>query len=560
MQTLSIFAPSEPLSIIFTVLGGLGMFLFGIEFMSTSLKSLSGNKMKMLVKKATDNLFTGVLTGLAVTVLVQSSSATTVIVIGLISAGLMTLKQAIGVMMGANIGTTVTAFLIGLKVSDYSLIFVAIGAAILIFISTKKFKLTGGIILGFGLLFVGLELMSIGLVPLKDTGWFKDAMVSLSENSFLGVLVGTVLTTLVQSSSASIGVLQEIFSTGSIQLSGALAVLLGCNIGTTITAVLASLNAPREAKQASLFHLMFNIFGTFIFLILFNPFVRLMTVFENSFLGPYNKLTIAFAHIIFNTISTILVLFIAKYFVIIIEKVLPIKKKSGATVSEKLNYDLIESSPVLALESAKIVVLDMGHIAIQMVNAARAYQNINDSNYFGEIANLEDVIDFYDNSIHDYLMEIQSADLTPKYKDIQIFLLDTIRDFERIADHAVNLSEFYQNRYNLNCPLSGNLAENLNHYFDIVVGQVNDSLNCFKLNDISIAKRIIDTEKELDNLEKIYRRNQLLNKHEEKNDCNDIHYVDILSNLERIGDHCNNIAENIIDPHYLSKERLNPSI
>lgn len=560
MQALSIFEPSSTISIIFTVLGGLGMFLFGIEFMSSSLKSLSGNKMKMLVEKATNNIFLGILTGLFVTVLVQSSSATTVIVIGLISAGLMTLKQAIGVMMGANIGTTVTAFLIGIEVSDYSLLFVALGAAIVVFVATKKVQYTGGIILGFGLLFIGLELMSLGLVPLKKEPWFASSMISLSEIPGLGVLVGSVLTTIVQSSSASIGVLQEIFSSGSVALPGALAVLLGCNIGTTITAILASLSSPREAKQASLFHLMFNLFGTIIFLIFFNQFVNIFSYFERVTLGLNNKLTIAFAHILFNAVTTIIVLLLSRYFVKIIEKIIPVKKRTGSTLSEKLNYDLIESSPVIALESTKAVILEMGNIAIEMVNIARSYQNIDEAEYFNDISKLEDQIDFYDHSIHDYLMEIQSTELSQKNKQLQIIMLDTIRDFERIADHSVNLSEFYKNRYELNYNLTGTLAENLNHYFDLAAAQVNDAINCFKTGDKSLAKRIIETEEEIDKLEKLYRRAQLIEQHEGVCECNDLHYVDILSNLERISDHCNNIAENVIDPHYLSKERTNPSI
>lgn len=559
MHTLSLFEPSTTLAIIFTVLGGLGLFLYGIEYMSTSLKNLSGNRLKILIEKATDNIFMGLLTGIAVTVLVQSSSATTVIVIGLISAGLMSLRQAVGVMMGSNIGTTVTAFLIGLKINEYSLILIALGAAIVIFITTKKASYTGGIILGFGMLFLGLELMSLGLEPLKEKDWFETAMISLAEVPILGVLAGTLLTVIVQSSSATIGVVQQVFFDGNIALPGALAVLIGSNIGTTITAILASLSSPREAKQASMFHLLFNLFGSVIFLIFFGTYVKLLGNIENVFLGPNNKLTIAYAHIIFNTVTTIFVLFLVKYFVVLIEKMLPIKEDKDASLVEKLNYDLIISSPVLALESAKGVVIEMGGIAQEMIKTARLYQNDNSEDYFGKIADLENRIDLYDKSIHDYLMEIQSFDLSQKYKQTQVILLDVIRDFERIADHAVNLSEFYQNRYEQDCPLTGKVAENLNHYFDLIVLQVENAILSFQANDKKLAKKVIETEIEIDKLEKHYRRAQLLHKKESSDECNDIHYVDILSNLERISDHCNNIAENVIDPHYLSKERSNPS-
>ena len=559
MHTLSLFEPSTTLAIIFTVLGGLGLFLYGIEYMSTSLKNLSGNRLKILIEKATDNIFMGLLTGIAVTVLVQSSSATTVIVIGLISAGLMSLRQAVGVMMGSNIGTTVTAFLIGLKINEFSLIFIALGAAIVIFITTKKASYTGGIILGFGMLFLGLELMSLGLEPLAEKDWFETAMISLAEVPILGVLAGTFLTVIVQSSSATIGVVQQVFFDGNIALPGALAVLIGSNIGTTITGILASLSSSREAKQAIMFHLLFNLFGSVIFLIFFGTYVKLLGNIENAILGPNNKLTIAYAHIIFNTVTTIFVLFLVKYFVVLIEKMLPIKEDKDASLVEKLNYDLIISSPVLALESAKGVVIEMGGIAQEMIKTARLYQNDNSEDYFGKIADLENRIDLYDKSIHDYLMEIQSFDLSQKYKQTQVILLDVIRDFERIADHAVNLSEFYQNRYEQDCPLTGKVAENLNHYFDLVVLQVENAILSFQANDKKLAKKVIETEIEIDKLEKHYRRAQLLHKKESSDECNDIHYVDILSNLERISDHCNNIAENVIDPHYLSKERSNPS-
>ena len=565
MPTLSIFNPTSTLGIISTVLGGLGLFLYGIDLMSSSLKSLSGNKLKMLIEKATNNIFISILTGFIVTVLIQSSSATTVIVIGLISAGFMNLKQALGVMMGANIGSTVTAFLIGLKISDYALFFVAIGTIFILFITNKKFNLSGNIIFGFGVLFIGLELMSSGLSPLAEKPWFEEMMITLAKSPILGVTVGTILTAIIQSSGASIGILQQIFHDGNIALSGALAVLLGCNIGTTITAILASIKSPKEAKQASLFHLIFNVFGTVIFLIFFNGYVNIFKTLENKFFGLNNKLTIAFAHIFFNAVTTILVLAIIKYFVIILQYL--IKEKTNekqATLINKLNHELIKTSPVLALESAKAVILEMGNLSLEMVKLARIYQNENNLNYFTKILELEDTVDLYEKTIHDYLMEMQAIDLPNRYKDAQMLMLDTIRDFERISDHSVNLAEFYKNRYEWDCPIIGKAKENLDHYFDIVLTQVNDAIICFKNNDKKIAKRIIEIEKEVDRLEKYYRRSLLIYNNElttdENPECKDTHYVDILANLERIGDHCNNIAENVIDPHYLSSERINPSI
>ncbi len=559
MSILSIFEPSSNLMIIITILGGLGLFLFGIDFMSSSLKSLAGNKLKLLIEKATNNVFSGILTGFVVTILVQSSSATTVIIIGLISAGLMNLKQAAGVLIGANIGSTATAFLIGLNISDYSLLLVAIGAALLVFISTKRVKLTGQILLGFGLLFIGLELMGLGLSNYTSKPWFANAMIKLSDVPVLGVGVGAILTGIIQSSGASIGILQKIFADGNISLAGALAVMIGANIGTTVTVILASLKASKEAKQASLFHLFFNLFGAILMLFLFNPYLKLITLLETHIFHPQNKLTIAFAHIIFNLFAAIFMTLLINYFVKIVEKIIPSPKSLALSIVEKLNYNLIKSSPVLAIESAKSAVLEMGEIAIKMVGHARAYQSEYISGCFEEIARLEDEIDLYDNAIHDYLMEVQTTNLSTKYKQMQIILLDTIRDFERIADHAVNLSEFYTWRYEQGCVLGGNLSQNLCHYFELVVNQLNTAFNSFKLDSKQLAFQVTKAEDEINNLEKVYRRAQLLENKENSKDnsseCSDLYYVDILSNLERIGDHCVNIAENIIDPHYLSKDR-----
>ena len=559
MPTLSIFDPETIKDIIFVVFGGLGIFLYGIDLMSSSLKTLAGNKLKLLVEKATSTPLMGILTGMIVTVLIQSSSATTVIVIGLISAGLMTLKQSLGVLMGANIGTTITSFLIGLNISAYAFPIVAIGAILVLFFTARKLRLSGNIILGFGLLFVGLELISLGLKPLSKMAWFESSMISMSTYPILGVLVGTGLTTLVQSSSASIGVLQQIFSTGAINLNAALPILLGCNIGTTITALLASLSGTTEAKQASIFHLFFNLFGAIIFIIFLTPYTNLFLWVENRFLGINNKLTIAFAHILFNMVTTIVVIFLVKYFMLFIQKILPIKKDSMMLLVDKLNIDLIESSPILALESAKGTVYAMGEIILEMFQITNKYKDENNSEYFNLVMDLEDKVDYYDHKIHDYLMEMQSVNLSSKETTSQVILLDTIQDFERIADHCVNLVEFYQSRYELDCIASEAMSKNITTFFDKVLEQTTNAVNCFKTNNRDLAKEVVILEKEIDTLERLYRRAQLFEKHENYDNCNDMHFVDILSNLERISDHCHNIAENVINPHYMSRERLSPS-
>ncbi|HZH58191.1 MAG TPA: Na/Pi cotransporter family protein, partial [Metabacillus sp.] len=252
---------------IFEFIGGLGIFLFGIKYMGDGLQRSAGDKLRDILDKFTTNPIMGVLAGIIVTILIQSSSGTTVITVGLVSAGFMNLRQAIGVIMGANIGTTVTAFIIGIKVSDYALPIIAVGALLLFFFKNKRVHNLGQIVFGFGTLFYGLELMGDGMKPLRSLEAFHDLTVSMSSNPLLGVLVGTIFTVIVQSSSATIGILQELFGQGLVDINAALPVLFGDNIGTTITAVLASIGASVAARRAALTHVIFNLIGTTVFLI-----------------------------------------------------------------------------------------------------------------------------------------------------------------------------------------------------------------------------------------------------------------------------------------------------
>lgn len=552
MYWISIFIPDSTYAIISIVAGGLGLFLYGINLMSDSLKKLAGSKMKALVARATGTVFKGILTGAAVTLLIQSSSATTVIVIGLISAGLMTFRQSIGIMMGANFGTTVTAFLIGLNVAEYSFLIMALGAVMFLFFQSKKIKESGNLIFGFAVVFVGLELMSLGLKPLATKPWFEAAMISLSDFPILGVLVGTGLTALIQSSSASIGVLQQIFSTGAISLRASLPILLGCNIGTTVTALLSSIGSSREAKQGALFHLFFNIFGTVFFLILLSPYTKLF-LWAEKFLGENNKITIAFAHIFFNGATTILVLFVYKYIQKLIEKIIPAKAPDFDLI-EKLNEDLLATSPVLALESAKTRILEMGGFVKEMLHATKNYFNDENENHYQECLDNEEKVDYYNHVIHDYLLKIRTESLNGKVVISQAVLMDALQDLERIADHCVNLVEFFKSRYEMQAERLQNFTDSINHFLDRVTEQVEDTIFCFEKEDKEVAKKVVLAEAEIDKLERKYRQAQLANIGSGVASTADVFYADILSNLERISDHCDNIARNVIDPHYLSQE------
>jgi phosphate:Na+ symporter len=290
---------------LFQFIGGLGIFLFGIKYMGDGLQKSAGDRLRGILDRFTTNPFKGVLVGIIVTALIQSSSGTTALTVGLVSAGFMTLRQAIGVIMGANIGTTVTAFIIGIDIDAYSLPIIAVGAAAIFFFKKERIQALGQVIFGFGALFYGLDLMSIGMKPLRTIEAFQDLMLSLSDNPLLGVLVGTVFTLIVQSSSATIGILQELFAQGSLHLDAALPILFGDNIGTTITAVLASIGTSIAAKRAAMVHVLFNVSGTIIFTILLIPFTKFIGFLQHTWvLNP--EMTIAFAHGTFNVTNTIL--------------------------------------------------------------------------------------------------------------------------------------------------------------------------------------------------------------------------------------------------------------
>lgn len=540
--------------VILHIVSGMGIFLYGISLMGDSLKGLAGNRLRVIVEKTTNKVWKGILIGIVLTALIQSSSGLTAILISLISAGLMTLPQAIPVIMGANIGTTITSILVGLDIKSYSLIFVAIGAIISFFIKKKNIHLTGLTILGFGLLFYGLLLMDKGLGVIAEMDFFENVMKAL-DNPVLGVLAGVVSTAVIQSSSALIAIVQQIYATilpdGStaISLAAAIAVILGSNIGTTVTSVISAIGAPKSAKRAALAHVLFNLVGTFLFLILIAPFTRLIAYIEINI--PYfqasKESTLALVHIIFNVVTTFILCWFVQLFVKIVEKVIPLTESEKMIHAiDKLSPALLDSAPTLALEGARQVIIDMSRIVTKMFSNASTYIKTNDVRLVDEINQLEDVVDNYDNKLHDYLVRISNNGLSDKTRKAQAICLDTIRDFERIADHCVNLGEFMQERYGENCVFKEETFKMIDHMLSLVTTMVDDSISCFSENDKKLARKVKSIEPQIDELEKKYRRQELV--YLQQGDImSDLHFVDILSNFERIGDHANNIADNILN-------------
>ena len=532
-------------TLLFEFLGGLGIFLIGIKFMGDGLQKSAGDRLRNILDRFTSNPLMGVLAGIIVTVLIQSSSGTTVITVGLVSAGFMTLRQAIGVIMVANIGTTVTAFIIGIDIGAYALPIIAVGGFLLFFFKHKNVQNAGQIVFGFGALFYGLELMSGGMKPLRSLEAFHDLTVSMSSNPVLGVVIGTLFTVLVQSSSATIGILQGLFSDGLIDINGALPVLFGDNIGTTITAVLASLGASVAARRAAATHVLFNLIGTAIFLILLKPFTGLILSLQTS-MGLDPKMTIAFAHGIFNTTNTIIQLPFVGILALVVTKLIP-GKDSMLEYKSHLDPIFIEQSPSIALGQAKEEVLQMGNFAVQGLEVTKQFLVTKQPKYAANAYQIEDAVNNLDRKITDYLIELSSSSLSEHESEEHHMLMDTVRDIERIGDHFENVIELIEYQQAHRVVITESAMADLTEMMDLTISTVKASIEALHHNDVKIAEQVIEKEDEIDKMERKLRKKHIIRLNEGL--CTGqagIVFVDMISNLERIGDHAVNIAEAVI--------------
>ncbi len=531
---------------IFQFLGGLGVFLFGIKFMGDGLQKSAGDRLRDLLDKYTTNPLMGILTGVLVTILIQSSSGTTVITVGLVSAGFMTLRQAIGVIMGANIGTTVTAFIIGIDVGEYALPIIFVGAILLFFFKNQRIHNIGQVIFGFGFLFFGLELMSSGMKPLRSFEWFLDLTVNLSENSILGLIVGTVFTLIVQSSSATIGILQGLFGEGLIDLNGALPVLFGDNIGTTITAVLASIGASVTAKRAASVHVLFNLIGATIFMILLVPYTALISWFQTT-LGLNPEMTIAFAHGTFNVTNTIIMFPFIGVYAWLVTKLIPGEDTAIEFKPKHLDPILMESAPAIALGQAKQEILRMGGFAVSGLEESKNYLLTNNKASLNKATQIEDALNNLDHRITDYLVKVSANSLSEHESDEHSILMHTINDIERIGDHFENILELVEYQLSNKVSITEEAMSDLEEMFTVAIKAVKEALDAFKNMDKEAAHKVVEHERTLDKMERKLRKQHVLRLN--NGSCTPqagLVFVDILSNLERIGDHSKNIAETLI--------------
>lgn len=536
-------------------LGGVGLFLYGIKIMGQGLEMAAGSKLKSMLDKVTSNKFMAVLIGVIVTALIQSSSATTVMVVGFVNAGLMNLVQATGVIMGANIGTTVTSVLIALDLSEIAPVFVFVGAALLVFAKKKFLTHIGEIIAGFGLLFIGMDTMSSAMEPLRDSAFFTDLMVK-ANNPIVGILAGLVFTAVIQSSSASIGILQALAIKGLVPIEFAVFVLFGQNIGTCVTALLSAAGSKTNSKRAAVIHFLFNILGTVIFVLisLFTPYVELLRMISDD-----TVVQISAAHIIFNVVSTLLLFPFSNKLVALSRRLIP-DKEDKLSKTQQLSYldERILSTPPLAVKQAGNEVIRMAELAKEnFIKAAKAFINIDDTE-LDEIQNTEEVINFLNHSITPYLVKINNLDISEQDSEYISSLFHAVTDIERIGDHATNLAEATVYRKENKPVLSEDAINELNVMIDNIEKLLEKSINIFRNQSATVeeAKAAVDLEEYIDDLHDEANNNHIKRMNKGKCDTKaGMLFINTITDFERVADHAINIAFYIPNPPQVTEEK-----
>ena len=529
-----------PITSLLQIFAGVGILIYGIIIMGESLQIIAGDKLRKLIGSLAGTPLKGLLLGTAVTSILQSSSATTVMVVSFVDVGLMTLTQAIGVILGANIGTTVTAQLIAFKVTDLAYVTAIVGVVLCIFFQKKRHKQIGVGLIGFGLLFIGMEMMQEPLAFLKQSPEF---LTIFKDHIFLAFLSGLVITLLVQSSSATVGLTMAVAAQGLVPLETAIAIILGDNIGTTITAVIASLGANRSAKQAAAAHVMIKILGTVVIMACL-PFYT--SLIENTSSDISRQ--VANAHTIFNVIIAFMFLpFVAQY-VKFIRKILPDDKNQEVLGAMFLNSTLITASSAAAVDAVRKEMIRLGTSALRMIENCRTMLLNDDEKLVEEIYREERNVNEITHEIFRYGTQLGQSGLSPDLSIILNSCISGVGDIERIGDHATNLVEMYQFLQDHKLKFSPKALEECKEMFDLVVSAVAKSVQALEEENQKIAQEVVDLEDRIDYMEKTLRARHIARLN--AGGCSPgagVIFIDILSNLERVGDHAHNIAMVIFD-------------
>ena len=540
---------------VLTMIGGLCLFLFGMHQMGAYLEKFAGGSLKMLLGKMTSNKLLGFLTGMVVTAVIQSSSATTVMVVGFVNSGLLSLRQAIGVIMGANVGTTVTSWILSLagidggsffmqmlKPTSFTPILALAGTVLIMMAKSEKKKDIGMILLGFSVLMFGMDIMSDAVAGLKDVPEFQQLFV-MFQNPILGVLAGAVLTGVIQSSSASVGILQALSVTGSITYGAAIPIIMGQNIGTTVTAMLSSVGTNRNARRAAVVHLLFNVVGSTVLLIAFTA--------ANALIGfafvdmPIDHSGIAIVHTAFNILCTALLLPCAGLLEKLAYKVLPEEQTPDqiAILDERLLH-----TPAVAIARAQEVAETMARISMDALKTAIYAVKEYDSKVAAAVRETENEVDQYEDMLGTYLVKLSSQELSAHDSLATAKMLHLINDFERISDHAVNVVESGEEMKNKGLQFSEAAQAEL-AVLTAAVNEIMDlSLDAFLKNDVGLASAVEPLEEVIDTLKDQLRTRHILRL--QKGECTiELGFVwsDLLTSLERVADHCSNIAGCIIE-------------
>lgn len=540
---------------VLTLIGGLCLFLFGMSVMGDALERRAGGSLKKILAKLTKNKITGFLTGLGVTSIIQSSSATTVMVVGFVNSGIMTLKQSIGVIMGANIGTTVTAWILSLggissdnlfmqllKPTSFTPVLALIGTALLMFGKTSKKKDTGTILLGFATLMFGMDTMSTAVEGLADVPAFQNMFI-MFKNPILGVLVGAILTAIIQSSSASVGILQALSATGQVSYGAAVPIIMGQNIGTCITAILSSFGTNKNAKRAAIVHLSFNVIGTIIWLTVFSI---ISAVLKPAILNvSASYVGIAVAHSAFNIACTALLLPMSSLLEKLAIKLVPETNKKEEIV--ELDERLLVTPPI-ALNRCNELVCEMAEISVTALKSSLNMLNKYDSTVAEEIRKAESKVDHYEDIIGTYLVKLSSYQTSDNDSSEISKLLKVIGDFERISDHSINILESAEEIQNKDIIFSKNAKSELNTICSAISEILTLTYNAFLKNNTKTAMEIEPLEQVIDDLKLKLRDGHI--ERLQKGECSiemGFVWADLLNNLERTSDHCSNIAICIID-------------
>lgn len=530
---------------ILSMAGGLGLFLFGIRTMGDGLENAAGAKLKRMLEVLTGNRFLAVLVGFVVTAIIQSSTATTVMVVGFVNAGMMSLAQAVGVIMGANIGTTVTSLLIALNFSSVAAASVLVGVILMLASKKTVVKNLGAIFTGFGLLFLGIDMMSDSMAPLRESAGFMNFIVTVSESPLrplFGIILGIVMTAVLQSSSASVGVLQTLAMQGLVPLNFSVFVLFGQNIGTCLTALFSTVGAKKNSKRAAVIHLLFNLIGTGIFILiaLLTPYVEWIEK-----LSPDPMAQIAISHIVFNIVSTVVMFPFAKVLVKLSCLLVPGKDDSESEMHCKFIDDRLLNTPPFAVMQVSKEVARMAKLARDnFETSAHALINRSDKD-LDKVMENEEIINYLNHHITSYLVKLNALDITDSDSDYIARVFHAINDIERVGDHAINLAEAAQHNIGEGLKFSDPAREELNQLCGSVVTLLERSMAAFDNQSLSDneAKELSDLEEHIDDLtlecqdSHIFRLN--------RKECNTeagMLYLNTITDFERVGDHAINIA------------------